>query len=128
MLGYGQIGRGGRGDGLELAPRVSWHIHNGAIPEATPCVCHSCDNPACVRPSHLFLGTHADNAHDKITKGRVVLGPPMRGVKNGNSKLTLEQVHEIRAAPHVFSSRKMAAKYGVSQPTILRVIKHVTWF
>jgi len=54
----------------KMAYRVSWEIHNGAIPKGLN-VCHHCDNPICVRPDHLFLGTQLDNIHNSISKGRM---------------------------------------------------------
>jgi len=64
--GYGQM----RGDGRQLmAHRVAWQIVKGPIPEGL-FVCHKCDNPPCVRPDHLFLGTAADNTRDRDVKGR----------------------------------------------------------
>ncbi len=65
-LGYGITSLRGR---AIRAHRVSWEIVNGPIPDGL-LVCHRCDNPACVRPDHLFLGTQIDNLRDMRTKGR----------------------------------------------------------
>ncbi len=73
--GYGVIQRGREGQKI-LAHRYSWTIHNGAIPDLL-LVCHHCDNPSCVRPDHLFVGTHADNLADARNKGR--LSSPAKG-------------------------------------------------
>jgi hypothetical protein len=67
--GYGVIKVDGRS---RKAHRVSYLIHNGELPREM-LVCHKCDNPPCVNPAHLFLGTYQDNAQDKVNKGRCPL-------------------------------------------------------
>jgi hypothetical protein len=79
--GYGQIRIAGKGSGLIGAHRLSWALHYGPIP-AGLFVCHNCpdgDNPLCVRPEHLFLGTHEQNMADMVAKGRAASGD-----RNGN--------------------------------------------
>ncbi len=69
--GYGKIATSERGPraGGTLAHRIAWEFEHGQIPDGL-CVCHHCDNPRCCRPSHLFIGTKADNNRDMRLKGR----------------------------------------------------------
>ena len=81
--------------------RYSWEIHHGEIPVGL-FVCHHCDNPRCVRPDHLFVGTHKDNMQDAKKKGRLYVPPkgaPLhknRGERNGGSRVIEEQVKAMR--------------------------------
>lgn len=88
------------------AHRLSWEMHFGAIPSGMS-VLHHCDNPPCVRPDHLFLGTDTDNTADKVRKGRA------------NSALTIEQVREVRLRLSDGTSQAVLARqYGVSRSVI----------
>lgn len=112
--GYGVIGWGGRD---QKAHRVSWSIVNGPIPEGL-CVCHRCDNPGCVNPAHLFLGTHADNMLDREIKGRANR-PSFAGERNSQAKLTSENVNNILSSAE--TSPVLAKRYGVSASSIRRI-------
>lgn len=70
--GYGlfHTGRGIRKGKMEFAHRVAYELYKGVRPEANQSVCHSCDNPCCVNPNHLFLGSHDDNMKDMASKNR----------------------------------------------------------
>ncbi|MGW2594822.1 helix-turn-helix domain-containing protein [Streptomyces sp. NPDC001515] len=86
-------------------------------------VLHACDNPPCVNPNHLSAGTAADNAADMVGKGRQA-----RGTGRRTSKLTEAQIPEIRARAAAGEMQKvLAAEYGVSHPTISRVVSRQGW-
>lgn len=107
------------------AHRYSWTIHRGPIPEETQ-VLHHCDIPLCVNPNHLFLGTCADNKLDCCEKDRHA-----RGERHGESKLTDENVREIRRL-YRFGVRgrgavSLARMFGVAKPTILGIVKRTMW-
>jgi hypothetical protein len=114
--GYGKFSV----DGLMLrAHRFSYERFCGDIPDGM-LVCHTCDNPSCVRPEHLFLGTNADNVADKCSKGR-----QCRGVTHGRAKLTEADVRVIRLDPR--SIRIVAADFGVDCSLISRVRNFKAW-
>jgi hypothetical protein len=118
-FGYGWF-RSGTGEPVH-AHRFSWEIHYGPIPE-NQCVLHSCDNPLCVRPDHLFLGNRTKNAADRDGKGR---GRNARGEDHGKAKLTEDDVRAIRKEYSEGSCgyRKLSKQYGVSRQSIQAIIK-----
>ncbi|HEX8011565.1 MAG TPA: HNH endonuclease [Casimicrobiaceae bacterium] len=106
-----------------LAHRFAYECVKGPIPPGM-CVCHACDNPSCVNPEHLWLGTNADNVADKVVKGR-----QLRGEKAALAKLTEAKVRTIRAeyAAGVAGYKKLARKYGVNRTTIRPIVRRKTW-
>ena len=109
------------------AHRISWEIANGAIPKGF-CVCHRCDNPRCVRPDHLFLGTNADNLRDMRQKGRNSAPPDNRGERCGMSKLTARQVLEIRRRrSNGEEGAALGDEFGVSAMQIYRIALRQRW-
>jgi len=139
-MGYGMFSMYGK---RLKAHRVSYEFHVGQIPEGM-LVCHTCDNPKCVRPDHLWLGTNADNMRDMVEKGRADRTkkagdrswsrnhPELvaRGERQGRHKLTEVEVVEIRrraVAGERRSGVRMAREYGVCQSTINYVISGHHW-
>jgi len=94
------------------ASRFSFELSNGPIPEGL-CVCHRCDNPPCVNPSHLFLATNRENTADKVRKKRHLFGE-----KHLQAKLTQADVLAIRASSE--RTGVIAARYGIHRTTALR--------
>lgn len=124
---YGQIGMKSWGfKGPQRAHRVAWMLHHGPIPEGAV-IMHMCDNPRCVEIKHLKLGTHADNVHDKIAKGRH--GSPGKvniGERNGLAKLTADDVRKIRACEGM-SLSTIAKKFGVGISCVHSIRTYQTW-
>lgn len=115
--GYGEITNElGQCEG---AHRVSYRLTHGDFSRELN-VCHHCDNPACVRPDHLFLGEHVDNMADMAAKGRST-----QGERHPKHKLTDEQVRAIRLDPRL--QREIAAEYGVAAPVISQIKSRKLW-
>ena len=126
--GYGVIGNGTRKQGISKAHRVAYELFYFTKLEKDNCICHICDNPACVNPQHLFIGTQADNIADMIAKGRNILPPIRRGKQSNFAKLNDKKIRQIRnLAKDGFSSRKLARKFTVSKTTILQIVKRKSW-
>lgn len=116
--GYGQFHAANRN---RRAHRYSYELYVGPIP-ADLCVCHRCDNPSCVDPEHLFLGTNQENATDRQMKGRT--SRPY-GLWHGSAKLTPEKVQEIRSSRK--TGAQLAREFSVSEALICNVRKGRAW-
>lgn len=121
--GYGLIGYNGK---LLSPHRVIYQNLVQPIPVGLS-VLHKCDNPSCVNPDHLFLGTHADNMQDMANKGRSNKGKPNlknKGENHGMAKLTQKQVKAIRFLykNSPMSQKELAEKFGVHQVHISRIV------
>ena len=120
--GYGIVNYNGNS---KLAHRVSYELFVDKIPK-NMCVCHKCDNPSCVNPNHLFIGTHKDNMNDMKLKQR------RKNVncneKNGRAKLTIEKANKIRLEKSQGKTLKeLALIFNVGISTISRVCRMENW-
>lgn len=126
-VGYGQFYLNGK---MVSSHRVSYIINHPLTIDLWEhreiCVCHKCDNPCCVNPAHLFLGSVGDNMNDKLAKGR---GNQPKGENHGRSKLTEDNVREIRIkyAEGGVSQRELALKYAVSETIIGYITLRKRW-
>ena len=116
------------------AHRYVWELYYGPISEGL-CVLHACDTPACVNPSHLWLGTKADNNADMIQKGRKVKGGTYaagkykHGKHHHNARLDAEKICRIRQtyAGGITSLSKIAQEYGLATSHVYRIVKRQAW-
>jgi hypothetical protein len=117
--GYGQLRAFDRT--LWSSHRLSWFLHSGAIPNGL-WVLHKCDNRPCVRPDHLFLGTHVDNVNDKVSKTRQAWGEACK------KKLKVGDVIEIlRLRKEQVSLSKVARQFGVTKQVISGISRNKIW-
>ncbi len=118
--GYGQFST----KTCRLAHRFSWEIHNGPIPDGL-FVLHTCDNPPCSNPNHLFLGTHQDNAQDRAKKNRSY---HPYGEKNRQAKLTNEKVTAIINRHKLGESRtSLMEAFNISRSVIAKIVTKQGW-
>jgi hypothetical protein len=124
-LGYGSIGSGRRkanGGGTIEAHVASWRLAHGDVPSGL-FVCHRCDNPSCVNPAHLFLGTPRENSQDAVKKGRMPKGDAHPG-----AALTSDCVRRIRKLRNVgLTYREIGEQIGVNAGTVGCVVRGKTW-
>jgi len=120
--GYGHFWVKGRGI---IASRFSWELANGPIPHDLN-VLHACDNPPCVRPDHLFLGTKKENYDDSFNKGRST--QPRIGKANPISRLLESEIKEIRKRYESGETQpKLGQEFGVTRSAIGKVVRRETW-
>ena len=117
---YGAVYHEGK---VVKATRYVWLLTTGQVPPASQYVCHTCDNPPCVNPDHLFLGTHLQNQQDKLNKGR-----QMRGSAHHLTKLSEVDVQLIRYLSQCgVSGKRLSALYSTSAPSISEILTRKTW-
>jgi hypothetical protein len=126
--GYGTCGMG---YGDQRAHRSSYRVFKGSIPKGM-FVCHHCDNPSCINPEHLFLGTNKDNILDASSKGRLAVGPDKRkgslGEKNRKAKLNDDKVKCIRfLCDNGYKKSEIANFFGVYKSSIESIARRKTW-
>lgn len=121
QAGYGRFSYDGKN---QHAHRIAWLLFYGSQP--TDVVMHTCDNPSCVNPRHLRLGSQLDNISDRVSKGRCF---HPHGATNSQAKLTEDQVNSIRREYQRTNctKRSLARKYDMSDSAIGRIINGQTW-
>lgn len=108
------------------AHRYAYELAYGSIPDGL-LVCHRCDTPLCVRPDHLFLGTQSDNVKDMHSKGRGGEAD-VKGERNGQAKVTAEDVRQIRTRFAAGESpTAIAREYGLTPPSVYDIAKRRSW-
>lgn len=129
LKSYGHLTVGSRTDGSRKtvsAHRFSYEAFIGGIPDGYY-VCHTCDTPSCVNPSHLFIGTHQDNVNDRELKGRNTV-PALSGDRHPFALLSWESVDYIRSLKiNRGDITMLAKKYKVNRKTIADVLSGRTW-
>jgi hypothetical protein len=119
--GYGMVSHGNRS--MQRTHRVSYELMVGKIPEGKY-VCHTCDNPLCVNPKHLFIGTQFDNMRDMINKGRA---PDRSGENNSKARLTKADVEMIRKLRGKKLQREIGDMFGIKQPQVGAIQRGQSW-
>jgi hypothetical protein len=121
-LGYGLFSLKPRHMRRQRAHRVAYELTHGPIPDGLH-VCHRCDNPPCVNPAHLFLGTGADNVSDMVSKDR-----HQHGATNGQAKLTEDSVRTMRALwSEGVTYAALAERFSIAEKSVWAIVKRRNW-
>lgn len=126
-LGYGWI-RLGYKKGVIPSHRASWMLFKGSIPDgdgpkARTLILHTCDNPSCVNPDHLFLGNDADNCADRDKKGRQA-----KGATHGSARFSEDAVQEIRSLrKNGLTIKEISKNLNAPEGTIANICSGATW-
>ena len=120
--GYGLVWVDGRD---RLAHRVAYETWVATIPDDL-FVCHTCDNPPCINPDHLWFGSASDNNNDKEMKGR---GNQPRGSKNANAKLTERDVVEVRRLRNEehLTLKEIGNRFGITEAAVSAIVRRKLW-
>lgn len=120
--GYGKFKLSGK---AETAHRLAYMFYYGTF-EEDMCILHKCDNPPCVNPYHLFLGTRADNVQDMIAKGRA---RAVSGNNHGCRVVNSDEVREIREKykKGTYTQRQLAEEYKIASQTVSAIINRIIW-
>ena len=118
--GHGAFKLGGRSSPVDFAHRVSWKLYLGDIPEGSY-VLHHCDNPLCVNPDHLFLGSHKENMADMVAKDRQAKGSKCLQAKiDEKVAATIKQMKET-------PTKVLASIFGISRQSVADILYGRTW-
>lgn len=120
--GYGNTGKIVNGYKIRGAHRISYYLHNGPF-DYNLNVCHTCDTPCCVNPSHLFLGTNQENTMDMVLKGRSA-----KGSKTSKAVFVESDISIIKKKfDSGISCISIAKEYGVHRSTVYGILKNKYW-
>lgn len=109
------------------AHRFSYMLYVGDF-DKKKFICHSCDNPSCVNPRHLFVGTPSENMTDKIKKGRAKLPPVHKGINQHLAKMNPDNIKEIRKLfKEGLTQTELAKRYGLHVSTMNNICRNISW-
>lgn len=124
IKGYGELTHKGE---WHNAHRLAYKLFHKVNLKTEDFICHTCDNPPCINPDHLYLGTHLTNMKDKARRGRSYIPIDIDGENNTCCRTTKEQVKEIRALFPLISVRSLSILFNLSERHTRKIIKRQKW-